>query len=155
MEKNTCLLSSIRPLPCCSHHAWGGFLATLFGMTAEAAFKRHVSCSWLRTADIIRTKQLQARGLCLQRGVSSVQLPFRAKPTYAIDPGNVGRHPGEHRGLPVDVTARGGTKTGHSTDVVLAIHQAVQRASRITLQSKAKGQQNLAHIATNSNVWLS
>lgn len=54
--------------------------------------------------------------------------------THVIHPRDVSRDPGEDCGLPGDITALAGHKAGHSLDSILTIHQAVEGASRITLQ---------------------
>lgn len=59
--------------------------------------------------------------------------------TYIIDPGDVSRDPCEDCGLPGDVTAQTGHETGHSMDSILAVHKAMERAPRITLQGGEGG----------------
>lgn len=53
--------------------------------------------------------------------------------THIIYPRDVSRDPGEDCGLLGDITAQAGYKAGHTMDSILAIHQAVKGAPRITL----------------------
>lgn len=56
--------------------------------------------------------------------------------TDVVHPADVGRDTGEDGGLPVGVAARGRHKAGHTVNNPLAVHTAVQGATRVTLDSE-------------------
>lgn len=69
---------------------------------------------------------------CVGLQVTRVDPSFER--THIVYPRDVSRYPGEDCRLLGDITSLAGNKAGHSMDSILAIHRAVEGASRITLQ---------------------
>lgn len=60
---------------------------------------------------------------------------IKCKRPYIVDPGNIGRYTGKHRGLLVIVAAKTGAKTYNALNFPGTISSlAVQWATRVTLQ---------------------
>ena len=64
--------------------------------------------------------------------------------TYALHPGEVGRHAGEDGGFPDGVATSSGHKAGESMDYKPATDQTVQRTTTIALQ-----QENMRLVLTS------